>query len=182
MSRPDGDYQVWVDFFDDAYRELYAGLLHPVRTEFEVAALVRLLALREGERVLNLCCGDGRHAVPLQRRGLRVTGVDLAAPMVRAARARAQRVLNEDDPQPVFIRADCGQLPLRPLFDAALLLYNSISFGSRAMTQALFANAHAALRAAAGSWSSAPTASTRRARRRRARRWRSCAAPRAWSR
>jgi hypothetical protein len=33
-----GAYEVWVDFFDDAYRELYAGLLDPVRTEVEVAA------------------------------------------------------------------------------------------------------------------------------------------------
>jgi len=146
MSRQDGDYQVWVEFFDDVYRELYATLLHPVRTEFEVAALVRLLALGEGQRVLDLCCGDGRHAVPLQRRGMQVTAVDLALPMVSAARARARRVLNEEDPQPVFIRADCGQLPVRPLFDAALLLYNSISFGSRSMTCALFANAHAALK------------------------------------
>ena len=139
------DHEVWVDFFDDAYRELYAELLHPVRTEFEVASVVRLLALREGERVLDLCCGDGRHAIPLQRRGMRVTGVDLALPMVRGAQARARRVLNDEDSQPIFIRGDCARLPLRPVFDAAVLLYNSISFGSRAMTEGLLKNARAAL-------------------------------------
>jgi SAM-dependent methyltransferase len=140
-----GGYQVWVDFFDDAYRDIYSELLHPARTEHEVAAVVRLLRLSEGERVLDLCCGDGRHAVPLQRRGLRVTGVDLSAAMVRSARARGLRVLADDDPQPLWIRADCGKLPLRASFDAALLLYNSISFGSREMTQALFESARSAL-------------------------------------
>jgi SAM-dependent methyltransferase len=140
-----GAYEVWVDFFDDAYRELYAGLLDPVRTEVEVAAVVKLLALREGERVLDLCCGDGRHSVPLQRRGMRVTGIDLSEPMIRGARSRARRVLDDEAPQPVWLRGDCARLPLKPVFDAAVLLYNSISFGSREMTRALLANARAAL-------------------------------------
>ena len=146
-ARADEPLEAWVDFFDDTYRDIYGELLHPVRTETEVASAVNLLALREGERVLDLCCGDGRHAVPLQRRGLRVTGVDLAAPMIRAAKRRADRVLNEEDPQPVFLRADAARLPLRPAFDAVLLLYNSISFGPRAMTEALLRGARAALRA-----------------------------------
>ena len=139
-------YEVWVDFFDERYRELYAGMLHPVRTEIEVAAVVSLLGLREGARVLDLCCGDGRHSVPLQRRGMRVCGVDLAEPRLRGARARGLNVLGEDAAQPLWVRADGGRLPLRPIFDAVVLLYNSISFGSREMTQALLTNARAALR------------------------------------
>jgi SAM-dependent methyltransferase len=144
-TKSPGSHEVWVDFFDDAYRELYAGLLDPIRTEVEVAAVVKLLALKEGERVLDLCCGDGRHSVPLQRRGMRVTGIDLSGPMIRGARSRARRVLDDKASQPVWLRGDCARLPVKPVFDAAVLLYNSISFGSREMTRALIANARAAL-------------------------------------
>jgi len=141
-----GPYQVWVDFFDDNYRKFYAGLLHPVRTEFEVASVVSLLSLREGARVLDLCCGDGRHAIPLQRRGMKVCGVDLAAPMLRAAQRRGLSVLGEESAQPLWVQADGGRLPLRAAFDAVVMLYNSISFGTRAMTESMLANARAALR------------------------------------
>ena len=34
-TKSPGSHEVWVDFFDDAYRELYAGLLDPIRTEVE---------------------------------------------------------------------------------------------------------------------------------------------------
>ncbi len=84
----------WVrDFFDDGYRFLYGDMLSPERTEFEVAGLVQLTGLREGARVLDLCCGDGRHSVPLQRRGHRVTGVDLSRKLLLRAQQRAERVL-----------------------------------------------------------------------------------------
>ena len=41
-----------------------------------------------GGPVLELGCGNGRIAIPLARAGLRVVGIDLAAPMLEAARRR----------------------------------------------------------------------------------------------
>ncbi|MEU3601122.1 class I SAM-dependent methyltransferase [Streptomyces sp. NPDC006798] len=54
-----------------------------------VAGLVRdspLLDFPAGTRVLDLCCGPGLFLGPLARRGYRVTGVDLSAPMLARAR------------------------------------------------------------------------------------------------
>ena len=45
----------------------------------EAAFLWRVLKLRRAARVLDVCCGTGRHAVRLARRGAFVTGVDVTA-------------------------------------------------------------------------------------------------------
>jgi SAM-dependent methyltransferase len=116
----------WLEFFDETYPFLYGDTLTPERTEREVAAIARLLALPEGARILDLCCGDGRHAVPLQRRGYRVLGLDGAPVMVRLARARAERVLGVGA-GPLFVRADARAVPLRRAFDAAICLFNSLA-------------------------------------------------------
>jgi len=58
-------------------------------TDTEVQQLVGLLDLAPGQRVLDVGCGTGRHAVPLASRGLQVTCVDLSPAMLDRARARA---------------------------------------------------------------------------------------------
>jgi 2-polyprenyl-3-methyl-5-hydroxy-6-metoxy-1,4-benzoquinol methylase len=58
-------------------------------TEQEVTFLVDTLALQAGERVLDVGCGPGRHALALARRGIEVTGVDLSEDFVALARAAA---------------------------------------------------------------------------------------------
>jgi SAM-dependent methyltransferase len=119
----------WRSFHDDAYRFLYGKLLTPERTEEEVAGLARMLALPEGARILDLCCGDGRHSVPLHRRGYRVCGLDGAPLMLQRARDRAGRVLGEGL-GPSWVCADARQAPLRRgAFDAVICLFNSLALG-----------------------------------------------------
>ena len=137
----------WRGFFDDAYRFLYGDLLGPVRTEREVAAVWSLLGLREGQRLLDLCCGDGRHAVPLRRRGLEVCGVDASAVLLRRGAERAARVLPDESPRPAFVQADARALPLRAgAFDGGICLFNSIGYAGDEGTQSLLREAARALR------------------------------------
>jgi len=55
-------------------------------TEREVAFLMDALGLEAGERVLDVGCGPGRHALALARRGLEVVGIDLSDDFVALAR------------------------------------------------------------------------------------------------
>lgn len=58
-------------------------------TEQEVAFLAEALGLEAGQRVLDVGCGPGRHALALARRGLDVVGVDLSDDFVALARDAA---------------------------------------------------------------------------------------------
>ena len=52
-------------------------------------ALVGSLGITEGQRVLDLGCGDGTTAVPAAQRGADVTGIDIASNLVEAGNRRA---------------------------------------------------------------------------------------------
>ena len=58
-------------------------------TEQEVRFLVDALGLEAGERVLDVGCGPGRHALALARRGIDVVGVDLSEDFIALARDAA---------------------------------------------------------------------------------------------
>ncbi len=88
-------------FEDDAFWERFYGPLFPehrwIHAPDEVEQVLALAgAIPPDAAVLDLCCGPGRHAVELARRGHAVTGVDRTRSFLdRAARfaeAREQRV------------------------------------------------------------------------------------------
>jgi ubiquinone/menaquinone biosynthesis C-methylase UbiE len=55
----------------------------------EVDALIELGSVPAGARVLDMCCGPGRHALELARRDFAVTGVDRTEAYLDRARERA---------------------------------------------------------------------------------------------
>ena len=120
MPRP------WYEtIFDERYPELFGPLEHD--PEEEVARVVELLSLPPGASLVDLGCGRGRHAIPLSRRGYRVTGVDLSEKMLGwLARERAQR----EGASVEWVREDMRKF-LRPgAFDACLSLFTSFGYFS----------------------------------------------------
>lgn len=59
-------------------------------TRRQVDFLIEKLGLKGGEKVLDLACGFGRHALELARRGLDVTGVDITPAYIDYAAAQAK--------------------------------------------------------------------------------------------
>ncbi|MDE2237554.1 MAG: class I SAM-dependent methyltransferase, partial [Elusimicrobia bacterium] len=105
----------------------------------ESAFLWRALRLRPGSPVLDICCGTGRHALRLARRGALVTGVD-ATPEYLARARRSARGLR----RLTLELADMRQLPYISAFDAAYNVWTSFGYFRKP------ADDLRALRAAAG--------------------------------
>ncbi|MBI5510911.1 MAG: class I SAM-dependent methyltransferase [Deltaproteobacteria bacterium] len=93
-------------------------------TPEEVTGVIRLAGVRKGARVLDMCCGPGRHSLELARRGYAVTGVDRTVAYLRRARAAAKRQRLAID----FERGDMRTYAAAAHFDLALSLYTSFSY------------------------------------------------------
>jgi SAM-dependent methyltransferase len=85
---PEAPPDWWQTWFGPGYLALYDEVLAE-RTPIEVDQIEALLQLRPPRRILDLPCGQGRHAIELARRGYAVTGVDLSPYMLSVARDRA---------------------------------------------------------------------------------------------
>ena len=83
------------DPFGPKYAAVYDLVYRSKNYERECDSLVRLFGRhspRPVTSVLDLGCGTGSHALPLARRGYRVTGVDRSEPMLEVARAKAREL------------------------------------------------------------------------------------------
>lgn len=109
-------------FFDDLaedYDRIFASELG--RTDEQVDFAVRVLGIHIGQRVLDICCGTGRHALALAKRGYLVTGVDRSAAMLSVASRKAE----VEGTHVQWVEADARLLPPLPPFAGATCFFNS---------------------------------------------------------
>jgi ubiquinone/menaquinone biosynthesis C-methylase UbiE len=88
----------------------------------EVEQMIGWLELPQGAKVLDLCCGMGRHSLALAEAGYEVTGVDLSEALLREARAQAGAGAV------TWLRSDMRKLPLAGGFDAVVNLFTSFGY------------------------------------------------------
>ena len=121
---PSQDSTWYVDFFRTDYLNVYGHLFTAERTDKEVAFAEKVLQLKAGARLLDLCCGQGRHCVPFAMHGFEVTGLDLNPSYLELARqaAKASHVKLET------IAADMRQIPFESHFDAVVNMYSSFGY------------------------------------------------------
>jgi SAM-dependent methyltransferase len=80
----------WTSFFQGPWGSLQRAGYPSEKTREEVDLIVKALELGDAERVLDVPCGEGRHSIELASRGFAVTGVELNASAIDAARANAE--------------------------------------------------------------------------------------------
>ena len=114
---------------DQITRQAYARMTldHDHRwarhTAKESREIIEYCRLEPGQAVLDFGCGTGRHAIELAASGVRVTGVDYVGEFVAKAASRAQQL---GVPGSRFVNADCRDVQLCEVFDAAVCLYDVV--------------------------------------------------------
>src|ERR1700755_2846971 len=78
----------WADYFDAQYLLEYETLFSPERDRQEGARIMDVLGLPSGARVLDVPCGQGRHAHLLAEAGFDVDGLDYSTDLLAKAKAR----------------------------------------------------------------------------------------------
>lgn len=136
--------QAWyAEFFGEDYLRIYEPVLPPERTAREVALIAERLALPPGSKILDLCCGHGRHSIPLAATGYEVTGQDLS----RVFLDKAQAAAREAGIEVRWVHGDMRQIPFEREFDAIINIFTAFAYlESQAEDQKVLAQVHKALK------------------------------------
>jgi SAM-dependent methyltransferase len=114
----------WESYFDSHYLLEYEPIFTLERDRQEVARLLDVLGLPAGARILDVPCGQGRHAHLLAEAGYDVDGLDYSAELIRIAKTRGTGSTLR------YTRGDMRTLPARwnRKFDAVVNLFTSFGF------------------------------------------------------
>lgn len=111
--------QLWLIF-----APLMFGPERWAQTPAEVTNIISLLSLRGTERILDACCGVGRHSLEFARRGFSLTGVDLTEDFIRAAEESAA----SEGLSVAFFVEDIREFHPPHPYDVILNLYTSFGY------------------------------------------------------
>jgi len=132
-------------WFADVFRNEYL-LAHPMRaahtSEREVEFLESQLCVAQGGRLFDLCCGYGRHTLPLARKGYEMVGLDLSLDLLKHALTQAQK----ESLSIKFVHGDMRDLNFDEVFDGAFSLDTSFGFFSDAENLMVLRGVHTALK------------------------------------
>jgi SAM-dependent methyltransferase len=113
------------DWFEKWFDSPYYHVLYKHRNEQEaglfLTRLISELHLAKGASILDLACGKGRHCIFLNKKGFDVTGIDISAQSIEAARK------SENDTLTFFLHD--MRKPFRiNYFDCVLNLFTSFGY------------------------------------------------------
>ena len=117
----------WNRIFNHLYLKTDGDVVEDSQiTRNEVDQIIGILGLSPKDRVLDLCCGQGRHTLELARRGFRsVEGIDRSHYLIQKAKECARN----EGLSVRFREGDARKLSYPPdTFDALLILGNSFGY------------------------------------------------------
>lgn len=114
----------WASYFDAQYLKEYEPLFTLVSDRRDVARLIDVLELPADSRILDVPCGQGRHAHLLAEAGFDVYGLDYSPDLLAIAKKRGT------GPRLRYTKGDMRKLPARwtSRFDAVVNLFTSFGF------------------------------------------------------
>ena len=140
------DRESW--YSQDAFWELLEPVLfsqqRKLRASAEVDKVEKLLQIEEHSRILDLCCGSGRHSLELSQRGFDVVGVDRTMAYIEEARSEAEK----RDLEVAFVVGDMREYCAPDEFDIVMNLFGSFGYFEESDDdRAVVENVYASLRA-----------------------------------
>jgi ubiquinone/menaquinone biosynthesis C-methylase UbiE len=111
--------------FDKEYYDAFLPTLTPELTRRQVDFLIEHGKFPPKAHILDLCCGQGRHAIELAQRGYQVTGLDLSPYLLDIAK-RQSAAASVDI---TLIHADMRQIPTpaKP-YDAVINMFSAYGY------------------------------------------------------
>ncbi len=103
---------------------LYGPRLTVEDTKKEVDFIEQNVKLKKGAKILDLACGQGRHAIELASRGYNVTGLDYSSYLLLLAKKN----MKVAGVQVKFVRGDMRSLGIKDEFDVVINLFTAFGY------------------------------------------------------
>jgi ubiquinone/menaquinone biosynthesis C-methylase UbiE len=114
-------YSEEAGLFGDVYFKIFGGLIREGITETECDFVEKSLELKPGAKILDLCCGHGRHSLELAKRGYDVTGQDLSSNFLAMAEESAVKAgVNVS-----LVHGDMREINFEDEFDAVIMMFTA---------------------------------------------------------
>ncbi len=84
--------------------------------------IINLLGIKEGDRILDVCCGNGLITDQIDRKGYSITGIDLSGNLIKEARSRNNNIN--------FEQQDALSLELKEKFNKIFIAFSFQYFDS----------------------------------------------------
>ncbi len=114
-----------MEWFKSWFNSPYYHILYDHRNKEEAELFIRHLAsylnLEKQAHLLDLACGNGRHAIILNQLGYRVTGIDLSENNIKTAQLKENPTLS-------FVQGDMRDVYKKEEFDVVLNLFTSFGY------------------------------------------------------
>lgn len=117
----------WNRIFNSLYLKTDADVVDDVNiTRKEVDLIISALNLKQDDKILDLCCGQGRHSLEFSRRGFKaIEGLDRSHFLIQKAKSQAKK----EGLAVKFREGDARKLPYPPdTFEVVMILGNSFGY------------------------------------------------------
>lgn len=117
-----------MDWFDNVefWELFYDWMFSPAtfeEAELQVEDIIDLTGIKDG-KALDLCCGPGRHSIPLTKKNFEVTAVDLHQFLLD----KASEYSVKENLEIEFIREDMRNFRLEDTYDLVINMYSSFGY------------------------------------------------------
>ena len=120
----DYDLEWYKSFFGPEYLKIYAHVFGEEESYEQARFVQNILKLKQGNELLDLCCGQGRISIPLARNGIVVTGLDFSKDLLSIAQCEALK----SGVKIKTVEADMRDIPFDNKFDAVINIFTALGY------------------------------------------------------
>jgi len=129
-------------YFNGHYKDIWKSIIPAELTTKEVDFILSYFGLKKGDKVLDMMCGYGRHAIALARKGISVTAVDNLDDYIK----EIDKIANDEHIPVKSVKADILHYETGETYDLVLCMGNSLNFFDANDVNRLLTNIHSHLK------------------------------------
>lgn len=114
----------WQEFFGEDYLKCYKDITEHEGTKKEVDFIIDIIKPKKKDKILDLCCGYGRHSIEIAKRGYKIAGFDYSEYLLNIAKYNAEK----ENLKIGFIQGDTRKLNFKNEFNLIINIFTSFGY------------------------------------------------------